>query len=147
MGIGVNLSALREIRWYEYAIRILFGGSITVIAGLIADHFGPTVGGLFLAFPAIFPASVTLIARHQRERKEAKGLHGAERGKQAAALEAMGAAMGSIGLLLFAMLACIFFQKTPAWATLMLATSVWLLASGLIWVLRKRRLRFRAMTR
>jgi len=39
---------------------------MTVIAGLIAFRFGPVVGGLFLAFPAIFPASATLIERHGR---------------------------------------------------------------------------------
>jgi hypothetical protein len=32
-------------------------------AGLVADIFGPATGGLFLAFPAIFCASVTLIER------------------------------------------------------------------------------------
>jgi len=145
MPIRLDFSPLRQTRWYEYAIRFLFGGSITVIAGLIADRFGPAVGGLFLAFPAIFPASVTLIAKHQRERKEAKGLHGGERGKQAAAVEAIGAAMGSIGLVLFALLAWILFQKAPAWATLMASTFVWLAASSLIWLLRKRRLRFKTL--
>jgi hypothetical protein len=34
----------------------------------------PVVGGLFLAFPAIFPASATLIEKHVRERKEKAGL-------------------------------------------------------------------------
>jgi hypothetical protein len=71
---------------------------MTVIAGLVASRFGPVVGGLFLAFPAIFPASATLIEKHVRERKEKKGLQGTRRGKQAAALDAAGAALG--GLLL-----------------------------------------------
>jgi hypothetical protein len=43
---------------------------MTVVAGLIAARFGPVVGGLFLAFPAIFPATATLIEKHVRERKE-----------------------------------------------------------------------------
>jgi hypothetical protein len=29
---------------------------MTVVAGVIAARFGPIFGGLFLAFPAIFPA-------------------------------------------------------------------------------------------
>ena len=36
-----------------------FGGLITAVAGVIAQRFGPIIGGLFLAFPAIFPASAT----------------------------------------------------------------------------------------
>ncbi len=54
----------------DYAIRFLFGGLITVAAGIIAKRFGPGIGGLFLAFPAIFPASATLIEKHEKEKKE-----------------------------------------------------------------------------
>ena len=70
MIVRFNTSALGDIRWYEYAIRFALGGAMTVIAGLIASRYGPIVGGLFLALPAIFPASATLIEKHQRERKE-----------------------------------------------------------------------------
>jgi nicotinamidase-related amidase len=70
-------------------IRFALGGAMTVIAGLIASRYGPVVGGLFLAFPAIFPASATLIEKHQRERKKKAGLSGARRGKEAAALDAV----------------------------------------------------------
>jgi len=63
-------SALLQTRWYEYLVRFGLGGAMTVVAGLIAARLGPVVGGLFLAFPAIFPASATLIERHVRERKE-----------------------------------------------------------------------------
>jgi len=54
MKVHADFSALRRTKWYEYAIRFLFGGIITAITGLIAKKFGPQVGGLFLAFPAIF---------------------------------------------------------------------------------------------
>jgi hypothetical protein len=54
-----------------------------------------------LAFPSIFCASATLIETHERERKEKAGLRGARRGKEAAELDAAGAALGSIGLLTF----------------------------------------------
>jgi hypothetical protein len=40
----------------QYALRFLFGGIVTAVAGLVAQHFGPVVAGLLLAFPAIFPA-------------------------------------------------------------------------------------------
>jgi hypothetical protein len=42
----------------------LLGGVVTVVAGLLAKHYGPVFGGLFLAFPAIFPASATLVDKH-----------------------------------------------------------------------------------
>jgi hypothetical protein len=66
MIIQFKPSALRQTRWYEYLIRFGLGGAMTVVAGLIAARFGPVIGGLFLAFPAIFPASATLIEKHVR---------------------------------------------------------------------------------
>ena len=97
MLVKIKLSALAEGHWYEYAVRFAMGGAMTVFAGLIATEWGPAVGGLFLAFPAIFPASATLVEKHERERKEKAGLQGARRGKEAAALEAAGAVLGSVG--------------------------------------------------
>ena len=103
MRIQISLSSLCNTRWYEYATRFVLGGLITVIAGLIAEKWGPNVGGLFLAFPAIFPASATLIEKHVKEAKQKKGLAGAARAKDAAAVDAAGASIGSIGLLIFAL--------------------------------------------
>jgi hypothetical protein len=57
MIVSAKLGALRGIKVHEFAVRFLFGGFCTVAAGLIAKRFGPSIGGLFLAFPAIFPAS------------------------------------------------------------------------------------------
>jgi Protein of unknown function (DUF3147) len=83
MIVHLKPSALRQTLWYEYLVRLVLGGAMTVIAGLIAARFGPVVGGLFLAFPAIFPASATLIEKHVRERKEKAGFPGTRRGKEA----------------------------------------------------------------
>src|SRR5215469_16085164 len=69
MSVSVNFSALRRTKWYEYTARFLFGGAITALAGLLAQHFGPVIGGLFFAFPAIFPASATLVEKHERAKK------------------------------------------------------------------------------
>jgi len=87
MIVQLNPSALRETHWYECLIRFALGGAVTVVAGLIAARFEPVVGGLFLAFPAIFPASATLIEKNVRRRKEKAGLSGVRRGRQAAALD------------------------------------------------------------
>jgi hypothetical protein len=133
-----NPSALRETHWYEYLVRFGLGGAMTVIAGLIADRFGPIVGGLFLAFPAIFPASATLIEKHVRERKEKAGLPGARRGKKAAALDAAGAALGSFGLAAFGLVVWLMIVSSPAWA-LLLAAASWLGVAILAWQMRRRR--------
>ena len=76
MRIKVDPSGLKQTKWHEYALRFVAGGIITVIAGLIARKWGPGIGGLFLAFPAIFPATATLIEKHQRQRKEERACKG-----------------------------------------------------------------------
>jgi hypothetical protein len=81
---------------------VVLGGLVTVIAGLLAKAFGPVFGGLFLAFPAIVPASVTLIAKRERQTKARHGLDGMVRGGQAAALDAAGIVLGVVGLGCFA---------------------------------------------
>src|ERR1700693_1586028 len=102
LNISVNSAALREAKGYQFALRFFFGGTICVLAGVIAEKYGPGVGGLFLAFPAIFPASATLLENEQKEKKEKVGLHGTICGRKAAGVDAAGAAMGSIGLMVFA---------------------------------------------
>jgi hypothetical protein len=137
MTIKVDASVLGETKWHEYALRFLFGGVVTLGAGLIADRWGPVVGGLFLAFPSIFPASLTLVAKHQKQRKASKGMHGEERGKDAAATDAAGTSMGSIGLLAFAAVVWWGFPHFPTWAVLIAATAAWMLVSLLVWMRRQ----------
>ena len=102
MLVKLSASALKQTRWYEYGIRFLLGGLATVFAGFMGARFGVAIGGLFLALPAIFCASATLIESHERKAKEKAGLAGRRRGQQAAALDAAGAGLGSIGLAAFA---------------------------------------------
>ena len=137
MIVHFNPSALRETHWYEYLVRFVLGGAMSVIAGLLAARFGPVVGGLFLAFPAIFPASATLIEKHVRKRKEKAGLPGARRGKEAAALDAAGAALGSFGLVAFGLVVWLMIVSSPAWA-LLLAAASWLGVAMLAWQVRRR---------
>jgi hypothetical protein len=134
MVVSAKFAALAESRWYEYVIRFLLGGTITVLTGVIAKYFGPVAGGLFLAFPAIFPASATLVEKHQREKKEAAGLPGARRGREAAALEALGSALGSLGLVAFGAVVWWLAPTSPALA-LPLALAAWLVVSVSLWLL------------
>jgi len=137
MYVRLNLAALSETKPREYAIRFLFGGLLTVITGIIAKRFGPTVGGLFLAFPAIFPATATLVAAHQRAKKYRAGIDGTARGRDAAALEARGASLGAIGLLAFAAIVWISLPAHPAAAVLLAAAVAWLAVSVSLWRLRQ----------
>lgn len=102
MIVGVKWPALKQMHCYGYVMRFVLGGLATVLAGVIAELFGPEAGGLFLAFPAIFCASATLVEKHERDQKAKKGLQGEERGRCAAALDAIGAGWGSLALAVFA---------------------------------------------
>ena len=137
MRVKINAAALKQSTWQQYAIRFLFGGVVTVATGLIPRKFGPGVGGLFLAFPAIFPATATLIATHEKEQKRRVGLNGAFRGRDAAAIEARGTAIGAIGLLAFAVVVWRVLPNHHAPAVLLAAAAAWFAASLLFWRLRE----------
>jgi hypothetical protein len=132
MIINVSASALKNSQWYEYAVRFTLGGAATMFTGAISAGLGPSVGGLFLALPAIFCASATLIEKHERERKSKRGLEGARRGREAAALDAAGAAVGSLGLLAFAA-AFSFLVQEGILTAFIVAFLAWLLISAGAW--------------
>ena len=138
MKIQINPEVLGQTKWYEYAVRFLFGGLITVAAGIIAKKFGPEIGGLFLAFPAIFPASATLIEKHEKEKKERLGLSGTKRAAEAVSADATGAAIGTIGLACFALVIWKTIPNYSPWLVLLAATLVWMALSVLLWQIRKR---------
>jgi hypothetical protein len=138
MRIQLDISVLRETRWYQVAVRFFFGGLVTAATGIIARKYGPSVGGLFLAFPAIFPASATLIERHEKEKKEHIGLHGTFRARRAVGVDAAGAAIGSIGLFVFALLIAKFLSNSRPTLVIAASTVSWMLVSGIVWFIRKR---------
>src|SRR5580704_13992281 len=136
MRVRIDLAALKETKWHEYATRFFLGGLITVATGLIAKKFGPAVGGLFLAFPAIFPATATLIATHEKEKKRRAGLDGTRRGRDAAALESRGTALSTVGLFAFGLIVWQLLPIHRAWLILMAAAGSWFAISVLVWRLR-----------
>jgi len=135
--VRISWSALRQSRWYEYLVRFVLGGGATVLAGLVSRYFGASVGGLFLALPAIFCASATLIQTHEIRRKREAGLSGERRGQQAAALEAAGAALGGLGLLAFALVFSLMVQ-TSIPAAFIAALLAWLAVSVAAWHVRRK---------
>lgn len=136
MLIRADFSALRHTRWHEYVIRFAFGGAITAAAGVVGEKWGPGVAGLFLAFPAIFPAAVTLIESHEIKRKHKLGLHGTRRGREAAALDASGAARGSGAMFAFGLLVWWLLPGHSAPLVLLAAMLLWLVTATLVWKAR-----------
>ncbi len=114
-------SGLRDTKWWEHALRFLFGGAISAIVSLVTSSWGPIAGGLLLAFPSIFPASVTLVNTHD--------------GRTRAIDDARGARLGSLGLMAFA--AVVWFAS-PLWkpaAVLVTATVAWLVVDLAAWAI------------
>ncbi len=114
------LDGARKVEWWEYAVRFVFGGAITACAGLVARRWGPEIGGLFLAFPAILPASLTLVKRHD--------------GRAMAADDARGACLGGIGLATFAVVVAQSIDGRNVALVLFLAAVGWTLVSVGAWI-------------
>ena len=119
--IRADPSRLRKTSWRAYAVRFVFGGLITAFAGFLGTKYGPTIGGLFLGFPAILPASVTLVKKHE--------------GEEAAGDDAAGAVAGSTGLIVFGVLVWALAARLAAWQLLLLALIAWLVVSVMVWLL------------
>ncbi len=103
-------------------LRFLFGATIAVAAGLVSLRFGARVGGLLLAFPAILPASLTLIAKQD--------------GRSKASIDAMGAVLGALAMVGFALTAHLLLPPLGL-AALVIAGAGWLLlAVALYFALR-----------
>ena len=96
----------------KYLVRFAFGAGISLGAGLIGMKFGAVVGGVFLGFPAVLPASLTLI-----EKKS---------GKEEAAIDSEGAILGAVALVLYAVVVVFTATKLGVIVTLLLALLVWL---------------------
>lgn len=122
MKLDVAPSALRKTKPWEHAIRFAFGGAITLATGLVAHAWGPVVAGLFLAFPAILPATLTLAARHD--------------GRSDAADDARGARLGAAGLAAFAIVVAIGAPHLAPPIVLLLATLAWLVVNVPLWFVR-----------
>jgi hypothetical protein len=110
---------LAKVAAWEYLLRFAIGGIITAIAGLIAKRYGPAFGGMFLAFPAILPASLTLIKQHD--------------GRRQALDDARGGRVATIALAAFAVVVTITASIWPPIIFLPLATLAWLVVAVAAW--------------
>jgi hypothetical protein len=135
--ITVDLSGVRQTTFQQFAARFLVGGTITALVGVIGKEFGPAIGGLFLAFPAIFPASATLIEKHELQKKQRAGVNGQKRSRDVAGVDAAGAAMGCAGLLAFAFTVYKTLLRHPPWLVLSAAVLAWMTVAVLVWRIHK----------
>ena len=142
MLIHVKLSALRRTKAHEYLVRFLLGGAACLATGWIAQKYGPVIGGLFLAFPAIFPASATLVEHHEREKKARAGITRTSRGRLSAALDARGASMGALALIAFAITVWKGLPGHQVAAVLMAALALWTAVAITAWRLRRLHTRY-----
>jgi hypothetical protein len=78
---------------------------MTAAAGIVAKEFGPTVGGLLLAFPAIFPAGATLVDKYEKEKKVRAGFQPGIAASTPLHWMPVVQRMGAVGLMIFALLA------------------------------------------
>jgi len=95
----------------KYLVRFVFGAGIALVAGIIGMAFGSKAGGLFLAFPAVLPASLTLI--------EEKG------GREEAAIDSEGAMLGAIALVVYALLVSLTVAPWGVVISLAVSILVW----------------------
>jgi hypothetical protein len=108
-----------------------------VVTGFVSSRYGASIGSLFLALPAIFCASATLIEKHEIRRKKEAGLNGCRRGQQVAALDAAGAALGTLGMLAFALVFFIVVKASISTA-FVTASIAWLVVSMAVWYARRK---------
>lgn len=108
----IDAGAIASHRPKDYAMRFAFGAAISLVAGLIGMKFGPAVGGVFLGFPAILPASLTLIQRNE--------------GKEQAAIDSLGAVLGALAMVAFAALVAGLVMSCGPVPALGAGLAVWL---------------------
>jgi hypothetical protein len=114
-----DLGELRSAPAHQYILRFLFGGVICVATGLIGNAWGPAIGGLFLAFPAVLPASLTFVSE--------------EDGRASARADARGSSIGASALIVFAIVVWITAEHWHPVAVLMAATAAWVACSCIGW--------------
>lgn len=106
---------IKSERFSDYAIRFLFGAGIALVAAVVGMKLGPKAGGVLLGFPAILPASLTLI-----QKKE---------GKNEASIDSIGAVLGATALIVFAVVVAVAATGWGVLPGLLTALIVWLLVA------------------
>ena len=97
-------------------VRFGAGAATSVVAGILALVFGPRIGGIPLAFPAVLVASLTLI-EEQEDSEEARE-------------DSRGAMAGAAAMAVFGVTCAVLFEVLPGGIVLVLAALAWMLVAG-----------------
>lgn len=116
---------LRAVRRRDMLVRFAAGALTSVAAGVVTLVWGPRVGGVFLAFPAILAASLTLIEEEEAA-KDARE-------------DSRGAVAGGLALTTFAAVAYVGFGHVAGAVTLALAGVAWLVVALALYLVIRRR--------
>lgn len=104
-------------------VRFIAGALTSIVSGVVTLLVGPRVGGIFLAFPAILVASLTLIQKEE-DRAEARE-------------DARGAIAGGAVLTVFAIVFIAVIAHGDGAVALIAATGAWIVVAlglyGLLW--------------
>lgn len=95
-----------------YALRFAFGCGIALVSGLVGMWFGPKIGGVLLGFPAILPASLTLIQKKD--------------GKEQASVDSIGAMLGAMAMIVFAIFVSLTVKSVGPVPSIVVALIIWL---------------------
>ena len=107
----------------DYAVRFGFGAAIALVAGLLGMWFGPKFGGVFLGFPAILPASLTLIQKKD--------------GKEQAAIDSEGAVLGAVAFVAFATVVTLAVVRLGVVPTVIVGLIVWTVIAVALYALAR----------
>jgi uncharacterized membrane protein (GlpM family) len=117
---SIDLRRARRADRHGVVVRFIAGALISVVAGGVALAFGPRIGGIFLAFPAVLVASLTLIEK--------------EEDRAAAREDARGATAGALALVIFAIVFTLVSDDTGGGIALLVATISWTVAALALYV-------------
>jgi hypothetical protein len=122
----LDIAELRKTPRRDLVIRFLAGAVTSVVSGVTTIAFGPRVGGVLLAFPAILAASLTLIEQQE------DGVEARE--------DARGAIAGGCAMAMFALVAELTLGHVAGGLALVIAAAAWIaVAFGLYFALWWRR--------
>lgn len=129
---------LKSTQPSEYLWRFLFGCAVTLLAGLIGKWAGPVVGGIFLAFPGIFPPGISFVEKEQQQKAQKAGVQGQGQARAVSSIHAAGTSAGALALITFALVVWRALGHLKPIETLLLATLAWFAVSFAAWWLRER---------
>ena len=111
--VGIDFSKVKQARMRDYVLRFCIGGMISIAAAGISQGTNSRFGGIFVAFPAILLASLTLIGRCE--------------GEERAEDDAKGGVVGAVALVVTTVVLSLTLQALAGAWSLLLALLTWLI--------------------